>query len=239
MSSSKIFKRDQHFTPTPLVQQTLATPAGTPPPPAPGGRGPTPPPKSAATDQPRNTPPPAAPEPPKVDLQAIKNEAYERGKADTTAQFQFEVQQTVKALAQACQEIDGQRRKLLARNRGDIVNLIITLSTKVLGQELATPRNIIATTLQNALEQAIDSEEYYVTLNPEDLAFAEAQAPELIAAIRGMERMIFKTDPGITRGGCLLESLTCSVDATIETQMEGLKELLQEQPDLLPIDPEE
>ena len=78
-----------------------------------------------------------------------------------------------------------------------------------------------------------------MTLHPDDLAFAEAQAPELIASIRGMERMIFKTDPGISRGGCLLESLTCSVDATIETQMEVLKELLQEQPDLLPIEPEE
>jgi len=238
MSSSKIFKKDQRFTPTPLVQHTLASPS-------PGGLGhaapPRPPPKHAAAEPPRSTPPPVAPQPPKpvVDLEALKNEAYERGKADMVVQYQFEVQQTVKALAQACQEIDGQRRRLLAQNRGDIVNLIITLSTKVLGQELATPRNIIATTLQKALEQAIDSEEYYVTLHPDDLAFAEAQAPELIAAIRGMERMIFKTDPGITRGGCLLESLTCSVDATIETQMEGLKELLQEQPDLLPIEPEE
>jgi flagellar assembly protein FliH len=54
-----------------------------------------------------------------------------------------------------------------------------------------------------------------------------------------LERLVFKTDASLTRGGCLLESLTCSVDATIETQVESMKDFLREQPDLLPTPLEE
>lgn len=242
MNSSKIFKKDAHFTAMPLVQRNIAAPANKA-----NGSAASPnalsPPASLAgsSDDPNHRqalqtePEPLTP----VDLQAIQKEAYDQGVTDTAVQYQFEVQQTVKAFTDACQKIDDQRKKLLAQNRGDIVNLIIALSKKILGQELVTPRNIIATTLENALEQSIASEEYYVTLHPDDLAFAESKAPELIAAIRGLERLVFKTDASLTRGGCLLESLTCSVDATIETQVESMKEFLQERPDLLPAPLEE
>ncbi len=241
MNSSKIFKKDSHFTAMPLVQRNIAVPAGK----ANGSAGPNalcPPASLAASNDETNhrqatqaEPEPLTP----VDLQAIQKVAYDQGVADTVVQYQFEVHQTVKAFADACQKIDDQRKKKLEQNRGDIVNLIIALSQNILGQELTTPRHIIATTLENALQQSIASEEYYVTLHPDDLALAESKTPELIAAIRGLERLVFKTDASLTRGGCLLDSLTCSVDATIETQVESMKEFLQEQPDLLPAPPEE
>ncbi len=224
MSSSKVFKEDMHFTPIPLVQHKIAARE-------PDTKGP-----------PANLPDPLTPgekagEPeqePQIDLQAIKDEAYNRGIQDQAAQHQVEIQHTIKAFADACQKIDNQRIQRLQQSRGDIINLIITLSTKILGQELSLPRNIIATTLQSALEQAIESEEYYVTLNPDDLAFAEEKVPDLIASIRGLERIVFKTDRSMARGGCLLESAICTVDATIETQMESIKDFLQEDTSALP-----
>jgi len=231
MSSSRIFKKDALFTPMPLVQSTIAAPGNKT---KTSGNGSTPSPASAPPTPPqprRDEPKPAPP----IDIEAIKQEAYDRGKKDTAAQYHAEFQQAIKAFAEACQKIDGHRKMLLKQNRGDIINLVIDLSKKVLGQELATPRNIIATILQGAIEQAIECEEYYVTVHPDDLTFAEEKAPELIASIRGLERIVFKTDPAITKGGCLLESTACSVDATIETQLESMKEFLEEQSDVLPV----
>jgi len=231
MSSSKVFKQDSLFTPMPLVQHTLASR---------GSAGATPgndvphhslssassPPPQAKSEAPQQTPP--------IDLQALKNVAYQQGKTDQAAQSLAECQQSLNAFAEACQKIDSHRRMLFERSQGDLINIIIAFSKKILGHELTLSRNSIATTLQAAIEQAIESEEFYVTLHPDDLAFAEGKVPELIAAIRGLERIIFKTDKTVTQGGCLLESTNCSVDATIETQLESMKEFLEEQPGLLP-----
>ena len=171
--------------------------------------------------------PPGEPQP-AVDLDALRQEAYNQGMIDLAAQYQHEVQQVVATFADACQKIDNQRNLLLRHSQAELINLIMHLCEKVVRQELSTPRNLIAATLQSALEQAVASEEYHVAVHPDDLAFAEQHAPELIAAIRGIERIVFKTDDTITRGGCLLESESCSVDATIETQLDSLKEFVTE-----------
>jgi flagellar assembly protein FliH len=237
MSSSKVFRKDPHFTPTTLISRNIAPArkeSGSPVAETPSLSKSAPP--SPQTEQPNVKASQVESKPaPLVDVEAIKKEAYNKGKADQVAQFHRELQQTVAAFAEACRKFDNQRKVLLQHNRADLINLIILLSEKILGQELATPRNVIATTLQSALEQAIESEEYYVTLHPEDLAFAEAKVPELIAAIRGLERIVFKTDDTMARGGCLLESAVCTVDASIATQLDSMKDFLTEQPLFAPI----
>lgn len=236
MSSSKIFKQDPLFTPMSLVRRTLQPPGEEQP-------------QAMATAVPRDRTSIPAPEEPMTgrtspagivpeeapDLDALRQEAYNQGMADLAAQYQAEFSQTMEALARACRKIDNQRRKLLDHSRGDLINLIIALSEKILRHELTTPRNVIAATLESALEQAIESEEFYVTLHPDDLAFAESRAPELITAIRGLARLHFKTDPALTRGGCMLESTACTVNASIEAQLASMGELLLEEPAILPV----
>lgn len=171
------------------------------------------------------------PEPiPAIDLDAIRQEAYNRGMADLAAQLQTELRQAAAAFAEGCRKFDNQRKTLFRRHRGELVTLIILLSEKILRHELATQRNVIAATLEAALEQAIESEEYYVTLHPDDLAVAEAKVPELIASIRGLSRLVFKTDASMTQGGCLLESSAGTVDASIEGQLDSIKEFFKDQP---------
>jgi len=233
MSSSKVFRQDPHFTPTTLVRRSLALPPKEAKPVAAGAVAPPPEPSlphGAQSEPPAMVAPRIEPEPaPTIDPEAIRQEAYEQGRADLAARFQGELEQAVAAFAKGCRKIDSQRAAMLHQNRADLINLIILLCEKILGQELTTARNVIAATLQSALEQAIASEEYYVTLHPDDLAVAEAKVPELITAIRGLSRLIFKTDDTLTRGGCLLESALCTVDATIETQLESMKEFIAEQ----------
>ena len=241
MSSSRIFKGDPLFTPTTLVQRNIALPMGEADLAAMGAGGPTDDEYvqddsqveqdgSASAHHGGRASEPA----PAFDLQALRDEAYNQGMADMAARHQADFQSAIVAFAATCQKLDSQRKALLEQSRGDMINLIIAVTRKIIGQELATPRNLIAVTLQAALESAIDSEEYYVTLHPDDLAFAEQQAPEIIGSMRGLERLVFKTDSSISRGGCLLESAVCSADATIETQIESLRDFLKEQPAALP-----
>lgn len=235
MSSSRVFKQDPLFTPTPLVQHNIVIPAREisppveEPPPAPPQSVPEP----QAPPQAEEVLPAPAPMP-AIDIEAIRQEGYNQGICDAKAQQQAQIQQAVSAFAEACQKIDTHRQEMMHRSHGDTINLIISLIQKILGKELSMSRSVIATTLQNALNQAIESEEYYVTLHPDDLAFAEEKAPELIASVRGLERLFFKTDDNLTRGGCVLESTSCSVDASIDAQLQNIKEFLEEQRAAIP-----
>ncbi len=239
MSSSKVFKGDTQFTPLSLIREAIELPVRksqqpvlNPGPADPQGKS-----VADAIPPPAAEPPaakpipvtePAPPPEPKIDIEAIRQEAFQQGAADLAHRLQSEFTQTINAFAQACQKVDELHQQRIANGTGHLINLVMALTDKIVGQELATPRHIIADTLDTALEQAISSEEFQVTLHPDDLNFAEARTPELITAIRGLQQLSFKTDADMLRGGCRLESVACTVDASIEGQLAATRDYLQE-----------
>jgi flagellar biosynthesis/type III secretory pathway protein FliH len=104
----------------------------------------------------------------------------------------------------------------------------MAISRKIIKQELQLKRDTISKNLDEALRLAIRNEEYHITLNPEDLALVEEIQPQLIATIRDLEHIVILTDPAITPGGCMVESQHCTVDATIEGQLEAAELFLED-----------
>ncbi|WP_457573022.1 FliH/SctL family protein [Desulfolithobacter sp.] len=235
MSSSKIFKDDPAFTPITLISEEITPDKATVVQQAPEPNVQEE--DSLVREDPVDNreeapePSPSAPVPPPepVDVEKIRQEAYQQGQDDARQEMQLRFENSLKALAETCRQLDDLHGNLLNGSRGEVINVVIALTRKILGRELATRRDVIASTLEAALEAAIASDEYLITLHPDDLALAEEMHPSLVASIRGLNHIVFKTDPDITPGGCLIESNLCSVDATIESQLEAAREFLEEQ----------
>ncbi len=224
---SKIFKNDKTFVPTKLTVRELETPDT----------------KQSADGHPQsyqessdnNT---KAPESQVIDtdntvisneeLQSLQNQAYQKGIADTQAKHDEQFHTTLDAFSNACRKIDFLRNTIVVKNKEHMINIIIALTKTIVKQELSVKRDIIASTLEAALEQAIQNDEYQITLHPDDLAIVEEMKPKIIATIRSLEHIVIKIDPKITPGGCVIDSNTCSVDATIETQLKNAKNFLLE-----------
>ncbi len=163
-----------------------------------------------------------------AELQVLQDQAYQKGLIDAQAKVEQKIQSTLETLLDACQKMDLLRSTMLIKNKEHMINIILTLTKIILKQELATKRDIIASTIETALDQAIQNDEYHITVHPDDLAVIEKMKPEIIATIRSLEHIVLKVDSKISKGGCLIESDTCSVDATIETQLENAKNFLLE-----------
>lgn len=240
MSSSRVFKDDPAFTPVSLInkeQQDQNQTSPTPESPQDNFGHDT------QAQESVNSPPEQAPTagehslPPAPDLDAIRAEGYTQGKLETEQAMEKGLQQTSLAFARACAEVDNLHKNLLEASRGDMINLVIALSKKIIGRELTTSRNIIVDTLQNAIELAIKHHEYDIWLNPADLETVEKLVPELIGSVQKLEHVTLKTDVDITPGGCRLDSSVCTVDATIEAQLETVRDFLDEKgPEYRPID---
>ena len=234
MSSSKVFKDDPAFTPVSLISEEQSPPMSTTTLPEGQEKVPSqetqPHSTETVTLPPEQSPPPeeTSPPPPAPDLEVIRAEAYEQGRIDAEQAIQKEVEQTIEAFSLACKEIDNQHKALLEQSRGDMINLVMALCKKIIGRELTTGRNIIVDTLKNAVELAIKDNEYDIWINPEDLATVEELVPELIGSVQKLEHVTLKTDPNITPGGCRLDSSICTVDATIEAQLETVRDFLDE-----------
>lgn len=232
MSSSKIFKDDPAFTPVPLVsKKKVQSPADSSLPRADNLHQEAQPPDtpSGTRQSTRLTADEGSlPLQPVPDIEEVKAKAYEQGRLEAEQAMESGLQQTLRAFTNACDEVDTLHQNLLEQSRGDMINLVIALSKKIIGRELTTGRDIIVDTLERAIELAIKHNEYDIWLHPDDLETAEKVVPKMISSVKKLEHITLKTDPSITRGGCKLDSNICTVDATIEAQLETAWEFLEE-----------
>jgi len=246
MSSSKVFREDPSFTPISLVREEIEfgaeeqiirdldhSSADSPPEKTPPGE----------PDNHAEQPPPvqeSAPDPEpssmaNINIETIRKEAYAQGKQDALEEIEQERQQlfanlknAAATLQEACDEIDQLRTRLFEQGREDIINLVITLARKIIGREITTDRQAIARNVQTAFDLAIKNDQYDIWLHPDDLKVVEEMIPELISSVQQLKHITLKTDPDITPGGCRLDSDICTVDASIEAQLDTVGEFLAE-----------
>ncbi|PIE59715.1 MAG: hypothetical protein CSA32_02700 [Desulfobulbus propionicus] len=229
MSSSRIFRKDASFIPKSLVLKKVSPERATAK-------------ETGSNDAPeesRKTEQEEAPQLmsdlkaeeklPEEDREALREEAYRQGIHDATRQQEKKLAPLLAALTNGCQKIDSLQQALYDTYREAIIDHIIMLSRSIIDQELTTRRDIIAGKVKSAFQQAIDDEEFTLTIHPDDLAEAEQLQEDLLQQIRSLKHIILRTDLAVERGGFLLESKGCLVDATIQTQLESGREFLEEE----------
>ncbi|MCF8040390.1 MAG: flagellar assembly protein FliH [Desulfohalobiaceae bacterium] len=165
----------------------------------------------------------------KIDLEAIKKEAYTRGKSDGRQEAEGKLHTASQALADGLEQISRLRESLLTKSKEDMVRLIIGVARQVIQTEVEEKKEIVVKTVTRALEAAVQSDEYTITVHPEDLKVVTEQEPLLLAGMRGLQNISFRTDEAVSRGGCLAESHTGDVDAAIETQLNEMHEHLRKE----------
>ncbi|MDX9896491.1 MAG: FliH/SctL family protein [Desulfofustis sp.] len=186
----------------------------------------------AAEDQPQSEQPPAAP-PPEIDLEAIRQESFQQGlrhgHQEGLAQAEQDFGAAIAALQQTCEQLNTLRDTILKNSRDEIIELIFALAEAIIRQSVREQDTTITATVEQALSQAVRSSDFTLYLHPDDVAAIKDRVPDLIAGVNGLEHLAVKQDAAIERGGCRIESETCTVDATIAGQLDIIREQIKKQ----------
>lgn len=164
---------------------------------------------------------------PAVDLEAVKKEAYTRGKKEGRAEAEKNLHTSAQALAEALEQISRLRESMLLKSREDMVRLIMGVARQVIHREISEKKDIIVSTVAGALEAAVADDEYYIRVHPDDLEMVKDHEPLFLAAMKGLRNIYFISDENISPGGCKAESRGGDVDATIESQLGEIEQHLK------------
>jgi flagellar assembly protein FliH len=107
-----------------------------------------------------------------------------------------------------------------------MVRLVRTIAEKVIHVEVRSRERPILRAVERAIHASVQSEEYRVRVNPEDMSVVTENKPLFLASISGLQNIVIESDQEISRGGCVVESDQGKVDGTIETQLEQIQEQL-------------
>jgi flagellar assembly protein FliH len=162
-----------------------------------------------------------------LDIEALQKKSFQAGVDRGRKQAESEFGSSVRALELACEQLSSIRETILKNSKEEIFDLVIALSEKIIRHSVTEQDRTIIDTVEEALGQAVRSSEFYIYLNPDDVAVIKERSVDFIASLNGLDNIVVKQDQAIERGGCRIESENCTVDATIGSQLAIVSERIR------------
>ena len=166
------------------------------------------------------------------DISSIEQEAYENSFAQGEKDgFEFGEKKAIKVLENIenlFSEIDSLKHDVLKQYEREIIDLIFAVAEKIVHHEITSKPSVIKNAIFDALELAVEKSKVVFNVNPDDYDYVEKLRPELFNRNKGLKSIVVSSDPGVSRGGCYLETSYGNIDATIESKLEKIYQCLQE-----------
>jgi len=152
-------------------------------------------------------------------------EGYEQGLAKGREQGEQTLAEVIAHVRQIADSAVEAKAQLLANLEPEVVDLVLAVTRKILGDEIATNRDAILGVVRGAMAQISESGPFRLRLHPAD-------AKRLAAAwgTDGNEkegRWELVPDERIDRAGCIIEIGAGTIDARPETQLARVREAFE------------
>lgn len=154
-------------------------------------------------------------------------EAYQHGLTEGRAKAELDFGAATQALLLACQQMDTLRATIIGNSSKELVEFSLAIAEKILRLSVREQDQTIVATIEEALRRAVKSDEFTIHIHPEDYEILAAKSAEIVAGLSGLNNLIIRKDATIARGGTRIDSDNCTIDATIDSQFEIIKEELK------------
>ncbi|MDH3720087.1 MAG: FliH/SctL family protein [Desulfobacteraceae bacterium] len=165
-------------------------------------------------------------------ISGIEKEAYEKSFAQGEKDgFEFGEKKAIKIIENIeniFNEIASLKHDVLKQQEREIIDLIFAVAEKIVHHEVRSKESVIKNAILDALKLAVEKSKVVFNVNPDDYDYVEKLRPEIFNQNKGLKSIIVTSDPGVSRGGCYLETPYGNIDATIESKLEKIYQCLQE-----------
>ena len=157
--------------------------------------------------------------------------AYQRGMAEGERRAReqagavHERQQAL--LASAVAAFERARALTIKKVEEEVADLALAIASKIVRDTVDETRDLVEMQVREAIVRVRDSREVLIRVHPEDRACVEDLRGVLVSLFEGPVTMKIEGDLGVQRGGCMLETPTRLIDATIQAQLTRLGEALK------------
>ncbi len=156
-------------------------------------------------------------------------ESYDRGFEDGKRQAERGLANVFKALRDAVEDLSGLRGHVLRETEEDILKLVFRIARKVIHQEIATDRLILAKVVSAAVCSSSERDEIVLRLNPDDHRLVTAHRNLYLNGLSDDRQLEIKSDDTVSPGGCIVDTIMGEIDARAETQLDEMfRRLLEE-----------
>jgi len=154
---------------------------------------------------------------------AGEKSGYDKAKAGFDAEIGKLKDQTAKFLKQ----LEDSKKIMINGLEHVLLRFCVELTKKILSCELETNKEIITATIKRALSMIADRENVVIRVSPGDMEAASGNKDFLSSVTERLENVRIEEDTRISKGGCIIESNSGTVDARLGVQLDEVADMVE------------
>jgi len=163
-------------------------------------------------------------------MEAGRREGLVQGRAEAIAEAQNGLRDLTQSVSSAAERLQALETECRMRADEMVVSLALAVAERILQVEIVRDPNAILGIVRGALALLPTPKEVAIRIHPEAVALLQAHRDALQDAAPEAEHLRIVSDPGVSAGGCVVETPHSMVDATFPAQLEEARRRLREEP---------
>ena len=157
-----------------------------------------------------------------MESDARKN-GYDQGHEEGYTDGKAEAERLVDRMHKMLEAVMQRREEILRDTETQIVELVILMSRKVIKIISENQKNVIMANVLAALKKVRTRGEVTLRVNIEDVKLTSEHADEFIRHVENVQGITVLEDSAVEKGGCIVETDLCAIDARISSQLTELE----------------
>jgi len=157
----------------------------------------------------------------------LHEQRYEEGVRSGVEKCEAEVKEAIDRIDVLHQSIEANRAQIMLEAEIDVVDLVVSISRKVLGLQAVSNPKALLQVVRNALSYLSERDNLEIQVHPEDLAVVQRYANHWVSKVDKQAVLKVRESPHVDRGGCMIEGSEENIDARLEKQLQTLHQLLR------------
>jgi flagellar assembly protein FliH len=154
------------------------------------------------------------------------DQGVEDGVRDTEQRYLKEFAKTFQLLRKITDTFHHEVSGLIENEEQEILKLVISIARKVVETEISLQPEIVLNVLRNALNLLNDRRSIRIHVHPDDWTTVKNSLDGLDVKVELPRDVDVISDPKVSPGGCLVDSVSGSIDADLETQFAEIRRKL-------------
>jgi flagellar assembly protein FliH len=154
-------------------------------------------------------------------------EGYEAAKINIIEELNTKNEVILKELADMMEKIEEEKEEIISRYEKGLSKLAVDIAEKIIRQKIETNSNVISGIIKNVIKDYRNSEWIKIYISGKDDVISVQADKELINELNKISNDVkFEISEDLEEGSVIVETPDNVVDASINTQLKNLKEMV-------------
>lgn len=155
-------------------------------------------------------------------------EGYDEGFIKGKEEGYKEVENYIEDAKSIKQEAMREKNKLVKELEEQIVELVIQSIKKILNHEIEKNHSLLMNLIEKGLEKCTFTESLVIRVSEEDYELVHSSKNKIYMMTEGIDEIEVKSDASLPKGSVYIETLSGTIDSSIQTQIEQIETLFKE-----------